>query len=716
MERKQITTTPAACSILEDRQNSIRYRIVAICRGCFILCQMDTNKFILTPCSYQEIASDIAHKTLVAVEEEQVVFNPDDLPEKIREDYWNKQKMMNEVLDAYGPDYLDLCGKNPKPELEAILEKYSIDRQVFRHICRRYFQSGLQAYALADYRTHGSNRGKEHSQGQKLGKKSEFFPDQGIPIDDEVRKYFDEALATYLQCDCMTMKDAYDEMNSLHYYDLETCHIFPESQRPTLRQFTYYVEKQITATDKALKMTNLQNYRNNCRLLRSDSSHNAFKPGQVVEIDALEPDVAVLSMLDLKQSVGRPYVYFMIDVATRVILAFSISFDTNSKRALGNLFLNLIDNKVDYCARYGLTLNDPELWPSGILPRQIRADKGSDFMSDWFADFCRANNIELQNVPPGTGSMKGVVERSFRQMHSQLNRYLDHYGRIVKSYDSQHNQEAVLTIEQYTAMMIDYVLWHNSHEMKHFRRNRAQIEAGVQASPKELWKYGVQTQTPPRQIIHRNDYLYSLMEPIKAKISRYGITYDGLNYWPQNDREMEADMLAAGNKTKPLDAKIDSRCIDAIYYTRDGKLYRAPLNNMLQGNADYSELTLYSWDRHRKSLGKQNAEARIRNENLDAGYNILEQIRMQSAASERTGYASGKNIREAKNRDKELVAAANKIENRFSDDAVGLLPGPTDNQSLPNPENASSGAEADESERKHYNSIDEALDDFDDDF
>lgn len=69
----------------------------------------------------------------------------------------------------------------------------------------------------------------------------------------------------------------------------------------------------------------------------------------MVEIDACEADVSLVSELDPDQAIGRPIVYFMIDVYSRIILAVSVAFDNNSILGITNLFLNLADDKQEYC-------------------------------------------------------------------------------------------------------------------------------------------------------------------------------------------------------------------------------------------------------------------------------------------------------------------------------------------------------------------------------
>lgn len=124
-----------------------------------------------------------------------------------------------------------------------------------------------------------------------------------------------------------------------------TVGLMPESQRPTYNQFYYYCRKHITEQEIDLIKTSAAEQRNNKRLITSDSLHGVLGPGDMVEIDACEADVSLVSRTDSNKTIGRPVVYFMIDIYTRAIIAMSVAFDNNSILGVTNLFLNLADNK-----------------------------------------------------------------------------------------------------------------------------------------------------------------------------------------------------------------------------------------------------------------------------------------------------------------------------------------------------------------------------------
>lgn len=77
-----------------------------------------------------------------------------------------------------------------------------------------------------------------------------------------------------------------------------TVGLMPESQRPTYNQFYYYCHKHITEQEMDLIKTSAAEQRNNKRLITSDSLHGVLGPGDMVEIDACEADVSLVSTAD----------------------------------------------------------------------------------------------------------------------------------------------------------------------------------------------------------------------------------------------------------------------------------------------------------------------------------------------------------------------------------------------------------------------------------
>lgn len=380
-------------NIVTDKEADTRYRIIYVSVNDIVLCEMDTTKFVLVSLSYMQMVELLQEHSFAISEDKGIVFDENRLSESVKTKYIRNRDMMNEVIAAYGPTFLELSGKKPKKQLYEILEKYNYSSSTFWRLCVKFFQSGMKSYSLLDGKTWSNVKGKELKRTAKSGKRSEYV-DSGIVVNDEVREHFEDAINNYKKGRNKSFRSAFDWMNYKYYSETKivngatTVGLMPESQRPTYNQFYYYCHKHITEQEMDLIKTSAAEQRNNKRLITSDSLHGVLGPGDMVEIDACEADVSLVSTADSNKTIGRPVVYFMIDVYTRAIIAMSVAFDNNSILGVTNLFLNLADNKKEYCSRYGMGFDDDAIWPSNIKPRRIRVDRGSEFKSKEFRRIC----------------------------------------------------------------------------------------------------------------------------------------------------------------------------------------------------------------------------------------------------------------------------------------------------------------------------------------
>lgn len=663
-------------NIITDKEAGSSYRIIYVSVNDIVLCEMNTTKFILITMSYIQIMDFLQEQGFTISEDKGLVFDENHLSENIRAKYIRNRDMMNEVVAAYGPTFIELGGKYKKTRLYEIMRKYECPKNTFWRICTKYFQSGCKSYSLVDNKAWGNTKGKENDYTIKPGRPSEYVK-SSIVVNDEVREHFEDALNNYKKGRNKSFRSAFDWMNCKYYSETKivngvtTVGLMPESQRPTYNQFYYYCRKHITEQEIDLIKTSAAEQRNNKRLITSDSLHGVLGPGDMVEIDACEADVSLVSTTDSNKTIGRPVVYFMIDIYTRAIIAMSVAFDNNSILGVTNLFLNLADNKKEYCSCYGMGFDDDAIWPSNIKPRRIRVDRGSEFKSKEFRRICNELGIELQIVSGASGSLKGVVEQSFHQMHSRQNEHLEDNGLIEKRYDSNHHKEATLNIEQYTKMVINFVLMHNQQYDKNYPLTREMMDKKIQPIPAILWKYGA-NKIEPSRIPDKDQYLYTLMTPVNAKLSRRGISYNGLWYLTKDDKQLSKEMFRAGTKKVPFEVRMDKRSVGAVYYIRNGKLIKASLNEMITGNIDFAGLTEKEWNDYRKGKHQLDAHGRIQNEDLSAfNYSVNQEI---VASAQKDTYSDKKNMRVTRELEKQKVSHDNNIEQRLQNEETKILP------------------------------------------
>lgn len=655
-------------NVIIDENNNKKYRVIAIVKDEITLCEMNINNFSLIVIDKVTLFSLISSGEFYMQNQEHIVIDKEKLSKDIREKFEIKKQMMTEVIKAYEPSFIELNGKKSKEKIKEIIDKYGYSRWTFWRVCTKYFQSGFQDYSLIDAKCFGNTRGKEYMQEIRTGRPSQYL-DGGIVINDEIISFFEEALKDYKSGRHKTIRSAFDKMNLMHFTRTEIINgvpsvvLMPASERPTYRQFSYYFGKHLTNQEKDLIKTSALEQKNNKRLLVSDSLNGVNGPGDLVEIDACEADISLVSVIDPSKTIGRPIVYFMVDVYSRIILAVSVAFDNNSMLGLSNLFLNLADDKQKYCERYGISYENKDIWPSNIIPNRVRVDKGAEFRSKEFERICNELGVERNIVLPGCGSLKGIVEQSFRQLHLKQNHHLENHGLIEKRHDSKHHNEAMLNIEEYTKMVIGFVLTHNQQCLTNYPLTKDMITKKIKPIPALLWEYGIKNGNVPRPIPSMEQYLYNLMTPINAKVSRKGISHKELYYLNTEDRKLAREMFDAGNKRKDFEARMDMRDVGAIYYIRDNKLMAARLNPLIQGNAEYAGMTMKEYEDFRKGKKELLAAGKVNNEELSAFNYAMNNAIVEEAT--KPMLPSAKDMRPAREVEKQAKSKSNKISKRL---------------------------------------------------
>ena len=244
-------------------------------------------------------------------------------------------------------------------------------------------------------------------------------------------------------------------------------------------------------------------------------------------------------------------------------------------------------------------------------------------------------------------------------MHAAQNVHLENYGLIEKRYDSRHHKEASLDVDQYTRMVINFVMTHNQKYMSNYHLTKEMLEKQVKPIPTSLWKYGVEKYGSPRPVTNKKQFLYNLMTVINARISRRGISYKNLWYLAENDPILFREMFDAGNKKIKFEARMDMRDVGRIYYIRDNHLISASLNPSIAGNADYDGITMKEYENYISFKREMNATGRVYNEEISAYRHAVNASIVNEAKKE--SYSEVKNMRPAREIEKQSVSSKNRI-------------------------------------------------------
>ena len=520
-------------------------------------------------------------------------------------------------------------------------------------------------------------------------------------LTEEDYKIFDKYRRRYLDSEVATITSIYNDMISEAYsreIETEAGYIhqeLPFDQQPTEWQFYNYLRNKITPEQKAIAKNKAAVVKNNQRTFTGSVMTGVKGPGDMVEIDAHESDVSMVSQEFPDICIGRPIIYLMIDVFTRLILAVSVALDNNSVVGLTNCFFNLVEDKEELYRKYagttfsfkeGMSMDD--VWPSNFKPAHLRYDHGSDFISDEITRIMNELNIVGDMVPPASGSMKPVVERIFGDIETNLKDILEHKGLIRKVYGSKHHKEACIDINDAIKVILDYVLYHNTDALRQYKRSADMKKNGVLPIPCMLWKYGIQNLINPEYIADRDSFIFKIMTPLsdkKATISRQGIEYRDLKYFNQED--LHDIMFRLQNKKEEFQCRIDPRDCGHIYYLHNG-LKAAYIDQRDPIMRSYAGMSWKHYDELSKDDVSMADTMDIHHKQNQRQFRKRVKTTVNAAYSEKTGPANTKNLRQNRLEEKARISSSLSVANRFGVQPEAQIPDNHDDDALPVKTNA----------------------------
>ena len=641
-----------------------KYRVIDSNDEYLLLCELETNSINIFYASTKMTLDEVVAGTIVVSFPKPKFVNIEDLPDEHQEEYQYRLSVVRRLRNEYEQDYFRWAGRKKKPVLDEIVAEGKMDRRRIQRLFNRYIQSGFSEYEVIDKRWLGVRKSIKRMLNDPSGE---------IIEKDEKTKNFDYALEIYKDAGgTCTFRQAYDIMIGSKYSDFQVIDgrlipvIRADQDVPTFRQFDYYKSKVFTKADKEKVLLGDAQFRNDMRIRVGSSDTGVYGPYDLVEMDAVEFDVSLTGTGRLKDScVGRPIIYLMKDVTTRMIIAASIGFNNNSIVGCTNCFANLNEDKQALCEKYGVPGFDPTLWLTGYKPRRLRFDNVSDFISGKIEKICEALNIQRDIAPPAGGSYKGVIERSFHSAHQALNLFFEGYGHIKEDYGSKHHQESTIDIIDFIRIFYNYILVFNRSQTTGIIVTDDMNDAGIPQVPSLVMQYYLQRKKP-QSLVQGDAFLRCLLIEGKAKLSGDGLTFKQLNYLNVTDQDMLDQMQALKRKRKTFHILYDPRSIDTIYYIKDNELQRAPLNVNYKAQRTYQGKTFAQSEKMFREIKQRSIEEEKKSQqNRIAAALFTESI---VASKAKDTYSDVRDMRENREEQKQIQTQTEALDARIGSD------------------------------------------------
>lgn len=444
---------------------------------------------------------------------------------------------------------------------------------------RRYWQGGQTKNALLPFFDECGGPGKEREgKERKLGRPSALARKEetpaGVILTNEVRRKLLRGYKTYY----VSGKER--TLEKAHQRTLETFFhtgfdekgrplLLAADQLPSLRQFTYIHEKYQDLTHLLISREGERRFALRHRATLGTSTQMAFGPGSLYQGDATIGDIHLVSSRDRSRLIGRPVIYVIIDVFTRLIAGFSVSLEGPSWVGMMLALYNATIDKVAYCQEYEIEIT-PEMWPSRGLPEAILGDRGEleGYNSSNLVDFL---DIDVANTPPYRCDWKGIVEQNFRLMNDEVIHWKPGavYAKRERG-DKDYRLEACLTLPELRKLLILCILKHNNHHrMDWYNMDEFSITDPIEPYPVDLWNWGMthrvgHLRDKPPEIIKLN-----LLPTSTASVTSSGICFQGVYYTCERALSEQWFVKARNRGRWQIPIAYDPRHLDLIYLVLD---------------------------------------------------------------------------------------------------------------------------------------------------
>ena len=500
-----------------------------------------------------------------------------------------KMRAIQAVLDGMS-DFSQLAARRTTAGIDAYMQKYGCTRCTAHKSIRRYLQSGMDMYSLRDGRHTAEWDSGDMFSGKRGGGHSFNDGRKRVAIDPEKeRSYFEEGFKmikreTSLTCILNALNRKYfsdvilDENGN--FIDIIP---LPINECLSEKRFRRYVRTQIGALSLESYKAGIRKRRNDERIQFGTAQTGCTHPGAVVEIDACELDLIVVGQ-NYRQDLGRPVVYFAIDVYSARIIGFTVGFENNSFLGATSLLNNLF-------------------FSFGIIPKSIRVDHGAEWVSKDLRRLGRELGIDIEIVAPGTGSMKGLVESSFHSYQKTLRNLGRRYGAIYKEYESRHYEMASLMLNEIDLDIGRFIETHNRSLLKKYELPLEMIQDKVRAIPVEIWDYGIKFAASPRIVTEaiKNMILFALCVPRPVRtghsLTQKGFTLKGLTYISKDRRITELIMRKKYNTgPEEYEVRIDPRTVGHIWVRIGCEFIKVPLGEKHDNLMSFAQFTWHEYE------------------------------------------------------------------------------------------------------------------------
>lgn len=250
---------------------------------------------------------------------------------------------------------------------------------------------------------------------------------------------------------------------------------------------------------------------------------DANYPYSVIQIDHTPLDIILVDDI-YRRPIGRPWITLAIDVFSRMVAGFYVSFDPPSALSTGLCLAQTILTKDTWLIKHEIK----ESWPCWGLPKKLHLDNAKEFRGKMLERACQQYGITIEWRPVARPHFGGHIERLLGtllgEIHSLVGTTFSNPTKR-RGYDSE--QKAALTLTEFETWLVTYItqVYHQRIHSSLGITPLAKYKEGILGSDDQL---GIGL---PPKITDELRLRLDFMPFVERTVQPYGVAIDEIHYW-----------------------------------------------------------------------------------------------------------------------------------------------------------------------------------------
>lgn len=319
------------------------------------------------------------------------------------------------------------------------------------------------------------------------------------------------------------------------------------------------------------------------------------KPMHTIQIDHTPVDIMLVDDI-YRTELGRPYITLAIDVYSRMISGYYISFEAPSYMSTAMSIISSVLPKDDVVKKYNLTSD----WPVYGIPQFIHLDNAAEFRGENLKRVCKDYNINLIWRPVGRPHFGGHVERLIGTLNQDIH-ILEGttFSNIFQKGEYNSQKESIMTLSDFEEWLAVLIVdkYHNTYH------------TGIEMTPLQKYNEGIfGTDTQPAKglpsiIEDQLRFRVNMLPNEERTIQRDGVSIDGIKYYHPILETLIKKVDPKNKKQKQkFSFRLDPRDISKIYFyhPEEKEYYEIPYHN-----TSFPAVSIWEWRAAKKYLRDQ---------------------------------------------------------------------------------------------------------------